>query len=415
MIDNKPPIDSPTLVLNPDDPGDQILERFRFQITYSAILAILMSNDGSQIDEIYCELHEDILVKHCDGKFTGIQVKTKDVNLPPFNIEDDAIIKACSKFAKLHSQFPGHFKAYSIVSNTGFDKSKPAICLQNLIEEVKAGTIEKKKRSKFWSFIKQLAANAACPTAAVLQMIAKLNLHTYCKLEDINFKLINALKLCPLLKGIQESKIEEIADLLIGRHFKASSLINKDGCTEHFVMGISTDQEEINQIVKGKQFIRKQVIEWFTLQKHIPVVLLLKDRRKIEHIPKGHSRLEVKMDAGGIDADNIELMRNFKFAFEQHAISWIHKDGPEKAEERYNQISYITHNACKEIYDQKQITQTLDGSDMLMEIRSVLKSRKLNEPTLFFDCTYEHLLGAVGVLTENCKIWWSEPFDLEEK
>jgi hypothetical protein len=414
MPDNQATPTSPTAELNSADPGDMILERFRFQITYSGILAIHMADESDGIEELYCELHEDILVKHKDGKFTGIQVKTKDINLPPFNIEEEAIIKACIKFSKLENKFPDHFKAFSIVSNTGFDKSKPAVCLHTIIEECKSGKIKGKKKSKFWMFIKNLVRESGAAEEEVLRMITKLRISTYSKLEDIHSKLINQLKLCTFLKGLQESKIEEIADLLIAKQFKASSLGNNEDSTANFVMGTQSEIAEIKKIIAGKRICRNEVLNWLDGQKILPVALLLKDRSKIQNIPKGHRKLEVKMDAGGIDSDNIDLMRNFKFAFENHTISWIYKDGIDKAEDQYNQVSLITQNACKEIYDEKKVDELENGQEMLVEVRSIMKARKLAEPSLFFDCTYEHLLGAVGVLTESCKIWWSKKFKIDE-
>jgi hypothetical protein len=405
---------SPSSELSSADPGDMILERFRFQITYSGVLAILMADESSGIEELYSELHEDILIKYKNGKFNGIQVKTKDINLPPFNIEQEAIIKSCIKFSKLENKFPGQFNAFAIVSNTGFDKSKSAVCLHTIIEECKSGEIHKKKKSKFWTFIKLLVNESEATEDQVLSMLTKLRISTYSKLEDIHSKLITQLKLCSLLKGLQESKIEEIAELLIAKQFKAASLANNEVSTADFVMGTQSEDDEIKNIIGGKRVSRSGVIDWLNSQKILPVALLLKDRSKIQNIPKGHRKLEVKMDAGGIDSDNIDLMRNFKFAFENHAISWIYKDGIDKAENQYNQISFIAQNACKEIYDEKKVDELENGQEMLVEVRSIIKARKLAEPFLFFDCTYEHLLGAVGVLTESCKVWWSKKFVIDE-
>lgn len=404
---------NPSLEISLDDPGDKILERFRFQITFSGILALRMAEEDDDIEEIYCELHEDILVKHKDGKFTGVQVKTKDINLPPFNIEDDSIKKALIKFAKLEARYKDHFKHYSIVSNTGFDKSRPAKCIKTLIRNITDGKIYPKTKSKFWTLIRNISKEADCTEEQVIKMIAKLRPSTFAKLEDIHFKLINQLKLCSLLKGVQESKIEEIADLLIAKHLRASSLSHKEESASCFIMGIQSEIDDIKRILDGKRITSNDISLWLNKQKNLPVALLLKDRNKIDNIPKGHRRLEIKMDAGGIDSENIDLLRNFKFAFENHAITWMHKDGLENAENKYNQVSYIIQNTCKEIFDSTNVIENENGQKMLIEVRNNLRLRKNIEPDLFFDCSYEHLLGAVGILTESCKVWWSKPFEID--
>ena len=106
--------------LDTADPGDDVLRRFRYQITYAAILAIFVTDERNGLSEIYCEHHEDILVKHDDDTLTGIQIKTKDINLPPFNIEDDAIKNCLKRFVLLNKEHGAVFRAFSIVSNHGW-------------------------------------------------------------------------------------------------------------------------------------------------------------------------------------------------------------------------------------------------------------------------------------------------------
>jgi hypothetical protein len=72
--------------LNTEDPGDDIQRRFRYQSTYAAILSSSMLQDDSKIEEVFCELHLNILLKLMDGKFHGVQVKTRQLNhLPTTN------------------------------------------------------------------------------------------------------------------------------------------------------------------------------------------------------------------------------------------------------------------------------------------------------------------------------------------
>ena len=121
------------------------------------------------------------------------------------------------------------------------------------------------------------------------------------------------------------------------------------------------------------------------------------------------------MDAGGIDSENIDNLRDFKFAFEKHTTEWLYKSDHETAEGKYSQVLAITQNLCKEVYDEQNIANiTSAGQQMLIKVRQEIKTRQAKEPDVFFDCSYEHLLGAVGVLTESCKVWWSAKFPIEE-
>lgn len=409
-----PNIFSPDTVVDNKDPGDDVLRRFRYQITFAGILCLLMTEDD-KYEELFCEHHEDILVKYTDQSYTGIQVKTKDLNLPPFNIEDEAIIKSIKRFISLEATFPGKFKNFSIVSNHGFDQSKPNLCINTLIQNIKKGTDVLKPRSKTLSLVKKLCLETGCDQDMAQKVIAKIRLSSYCNLNDIHMKLLNSLKNYKLLKGATESKLTQIAELIIAKCFRASSLsISDDNAVLNYMTGNTDLEEVIKQCIKDKCIRRSEFNSWLESEKTVPVAILLKDRIQKDDSTEGHRRLEIKMDAGGIDAENIGSVKDFKFAFEQHSLSWIYKD-PDEAESKYSQIMAVTKNICKEIYDEKEIVKSKsNGQEMLVAVRKEIKERKKNEPAIFLDCSYEHVIGAVGVLTESCKVWWTPKFEIKE-
>mgnify|MGYP000849571807 CR=1 FL=1 len=403
----------PDSVVDAKDPGDDVLRRFRYQITYTGILCLMMI-DQNEFDELFCEQHEDLLVKYKDGTYTGIQIKTKDLNLPPFNIEDDSIIKSFKRFILLDLAFPEKFRAFSIVSNHGFDQSKPHLCVNTLIENIKQGNEVLKPKSKTLSLIKGLCRETGCNEEHATRVIAKVRLKTFCGLDDINMKLQNELKNCKILKGLTESKLTEIADRIIAKCFHASSLtVSDDSSAFSYISGRSELSDVAAQIIMDKCIKLSEFSYWLEKEKVTPALLLLKDRELSINSTEGYRRLEIKMDAGEIDAENISLVKDFKFAFEQHSLAWMYKDS-EDAEIKYNQIMKVTQNLCKEIYDEKKIEQGKEtGQDMLIAVRREIKNRKAIDHKIFLDCTYEHVVGAVGVLTESCKVWWTPKFDIQ--
>lgn len=405
---------APDNVIDIKDPGDEVLKRFRYQITYAGILCLLMV-DNEDYEELFCEHHEDILIKYTDQTFTGIQVKTKALNLPPFNIEDESIIKSIKRFVLLEKDFPEKFRHFSIVSNHGFDQSKPNLCINTLIENIKKDIDILKPRSKTLTLIRKLCLETGADQDFVLKTIAKIRLKSYCSLEDIYMKLVNDLKNCKLLKGSTESKLNQLADLIIINCFnKSSLLVSDDNSVLNYMTGNADLEDIIKQCIKDKCINRSEFISWLESEKTVPVTLLLKDRIQEEGSTDGHRKLEIKMDAGGIDAENIGSVKDFKFAFEQHFLGWIYKDQDE-ADSKYAQVMAVTKNLCKEIYDEKEIAANKsNGQDMLVAVRKEIKDRKKNEPTIFLDCSYEHIIGAVGVLTESCKVWRTSKFEIKE-
>lgn len=405
---------TPDKIIDANDPGDEVLKRFRYQITYAGILCMLMV-DNEDYDELFCEHHEDILVKYTDQTYTGIQVKTKALNLPPFNISDEAIIKSIKRFVLLNKQFPDKFRHFSIVSNHGFDQSKPNLCLSTLIENIKLDVDILRPRSKTLALIKKVCSETDCDEEFVKSTIGLIRLKTYCSLEDIHMKLLNDLKNCKLLKGATESKLNQLADMIISKCFSKSSLfVSDENAALNYMTGNADLDDIIQQCIRDKCFKRDEIISWLESEKTAPVSLLLKDRIPEDDSTLGHRKLEIKMDAGGIDAENIGSIKDFKFAFEQHFLGWIYKD-QDDADLKYAQVMAVTKNLCKEIYDEKEIAANKSsGQDMLVSVRREIKDRKKNEPAIFLDCSYEHIIGAVGVLTESCKVWWTPKFDIKE-
>jgi hypothetical protein len=374
-----------------------------------------MLDDDTDWVEIYCEHHDDILVKYGDNKFRAVQVKTRDINYRPFTIEDEAIVKSCTKFVTLEKKYPNQFSGYSIVSNNGFDKTNPKICLHELkkwIEKADLAEVTKSK-TKIAIFLKELAKNCECRLDDVILVFKKLKLSSFCALGDIHMKLVNQIKSSKLLEGISESKVEELADLILAKFNKASSLGNEKAIDiNYYILGTKDKKDLDAGIIASKKTSKDELIIWLNKHKEQPVTIKLRDRKKLSDIPDGHRKMTVKMDEGNIDSQNIDIMKDLKYSFEQHALSWLHKDIA-IAEEKYSQLSILTENLCKEIYDELKVATSKNGQEMLIEVRKAIKERLKSNKEVFLDCDYEHLLGLVGVLTESCKIWWSHKFEIE--
>jgi hypothetical protein len=110
-------------VLGPDvvpatgDSGDEIARRFRYQWMYAAIICCLLLDETEGTHEVFCEHHEDVLVKRKDGTFDGLQIKTRDISQPSWKSDDEAVIKSFVRFCKLEGEFPGKFRGFRFLSN----------------------------------------------------------------------------------------------------------------------------------------------------------------------------------------------------------------------------------------------------------------------------------------------------------
>jgi hypothetical protein len=98
------------------DPGDDTARRYRFQYTWAAIVCCMLLDDTQDIVEVFCEHHEDVLLKHRDGKFTGQQVKTRELNQPLWKAGEAQVKMTCARFVQLDMRFPGYFRAYRFLT-----------------------------------------------------------------------------------------------------------------------------------------------------------------------------------------------------------------------------------------------------------------------------------------------------------
>lgn len=125
----------PDQVLDTTDPGDDMQRRLRFQATRAIMLALSLLDEDAETDEVFCEHHEDILVKKSGDRFIGEQVKTKLDESGPHKAKDEEIVKSITRFVSIEGNYGPHFDAYVIGTNAGFwDEGKSTSSLPYLLK-----------------------------------------------------------------------------------------------------------------------------------------------------------------------------------------------------------------------------------------------------------------------------------------
>lgn len=402
----------PTTVIDKNDPGDETLKRFRYQITYSCIASLTILQTET-VEAIYCEHFEDVLVEMKTGKFVGIQVKTKSLTLGGFDCQDEAMIDSITKFIKLKTRFPVTFERFVIVTNNDFSKVKPAIDLAIFVKTCKDGNghILLTPRSKSKTWVQNLSKKCKCSDKDVLDTLSMVELKPYSSIDDIRKGLISELRVLTRLADFTYGKLEALADQLILVHFNASSLQLEDGNNYH-ILQLNPSEESDKNIIENKKITKEilnRIIERAVVN---PVSLFIKDNIPIDDIPRGYQTLEIKMDAGQISSDNIILFKDNKYSVENLMATWLYKD-IDQAEAKYQQIRLIVNNECQVVYDEMILAGSgAFGTEMLIEVRKNLKKRYQDDPASFYDLKIEHLFGMAGILTEECKVWWSTKFEI---
>lgn len=102
------------------DTGDDTQRRFRYQAAYAAIISLDLLSPISEFDEVFCEHHEDILVRKKDNSFIGIQVKTRESGRDLFKANDPDIVHSLKRFVEQCIRYPNQYSCFVLATNYAF-------------------------------------------------------------------------------------------------------------------------------------------------------------------------------------------------------------------------------------------------------------------------------------------------------
>jgi len=262
---------------------------------------------------------------------------------------------------------------------------------------------------------RELKDNPDATSKRILDVLKKTELQELPKFDDIPLRIIEHLKNSSEIGDANYVELGEVSKSLVNKMFEASSLAHDGARQLYFAMLNNPEHEMTNMVIQSKRISKDIVNKIISDGLSNTAVLQSIDGVNIRLLPKGVRKLEIKTTNGGISARNIDLMKDHKFSTELLLTDWMYKYTPDKANERFDQVSLIINGECQEEYDLLQSVSQPFGTQMLNGVRQRLRSRLDNDPNEFFNCKYEHLLGSVGILTEMCKVWWSDEFDIQEE
>lgn len=407
---------SPDKVVDRVDRGDDTQARFRYQNSCACFISINMLSDACSYKEVFCEQHEDILLKLKDGRFAGIQIKTREADLGALSIKDESVVKSLKRFFFLETKFPDQFSYYIISSNVGFIKSDSS-GVKELIMAAKSDKIDINKRSNFTFLIKSITKEASnelnrnITCSEVINVIKKVRVRGEMpQINDIEDKITSMLSQNVELANTYIRVLKKIVDDIILLHYRASSLKMSDSAYEYYVFENKEDIQKDELVIESKKVTKKHIAK--IISENIINQNLIKPatgKSSLDFTPST-VKLEKKLDAGNINVENINLMKDDKYAFETLMTERFYKDEINSINE-YNHLRQIVLSECQDSYDRFD-KKSLFGMDMLINVKDRIKERFKYDKKNLLDCTPEHLLGLVAILTEECQVWWSDKFEI---
>lgn len=400
------------------DPGDDTARRFAYQWTFAAILACGLFDDTMDVVEVFCEHHEDVLLKHRDQTFSGWQVKTREVGGDAWKATDESIFGACCRFTKLEQQFPGRFREFVLATNHTFVTNRTTkTCLPHLLSLATEAPDENTAPEILRQLLRKLAAKAECSQAVALASMKKCRCnHELPKLDHIKQQLVNTLvESWPGATEAAMALLVRAADAIIAECQRASSLDHAQTLPQYLVAAPNPVEAALQARITGKRFDRQRV-EGVLRAALVAPALLAGPAANGTPPPAGsRSRLERKLAAGGFSPVSINSAQDLRDKADYQSLEWIGRLGDREGLRRRDHIRSVVLRDCAEVFEASKADVAPFGVAMRNALTERLRRRREQGGAPLFDCLDEHLEGYAYGLTSECQVWWSHHFPIEEQ
>jgi len=410
---------SPSTILDCDDPGDDTIARFRYQFCIVAINAFqLISSPGSAVSLI-CENFEDIIIERSDGSYDAVQVKTKLRHLTPFKANEPAVEKSLVRFAKLNDRFPNRFSSFQFVTNHEMweEQENNSNLIWLLLELQRSPKIKGlRKTNPKRALVEKIAEASETTVDNVIEMLQR----TKCvarreDVKSIDRAVSDAITQCTDCADLQYAMVLKLADDAIAAAFHASSNGRKTLVAKLYASDADYEDVFAEASLDGKRIDSKVITD--IISRHLQPSSELVDITglvNLDSLPKGLSKMVQKMAKGGVETVRIQHMTDLVRSLEALEVRWATRFGRERAKAQMKDILGRTLTECVEAHVEMSTAEAPYGSSQYTNTKSRLEKRFSTEMESLHGCQIEHLMGAVGALTEDCKVWWSEEFELQE-
>jgi hypothetical protein len=413
--------DTPATAVDTIDTGDEVQRRFRYQINYCALKALQLLADGSPILAIYCEQIEDLLIEFCDGRFWGLQIKTRELDQSPIKASDEVVISALARFCVRDVEFPGKLSLFVLVTNFVFYKGDGGDDIRNVLQCVRDNPklTGLTRRHALRRNIECIAEKSELPVEQVVITLAKVQLEERkTGIDQPDLEVVQTLGRIDLYSTYPHTGLLVAARLLKAHVWEASSLAMDSSTMEQHQLSADFDRHIANLRVARKRIDATLLA---TLLSSIPrsemnaELLTIANFLTRQEIPPGLGRMEYKMAAGAISFVDIEQAKDDVATLESAFLHWKERYGLAEANRRLAHFQYLAMRDARIAQQLAQQPNEPYGQAMLQQVRERLSETRRNEEATLFGCRTEHLSGAAGLLTEECKLWWGTPVSMEQR
>lgn len=408
---------SPEYEIALNDPGDEVTYRFRYQWSWAAILCCSLLDETMEADEIFCEHHEDVLIKNRDGSFTGDQVKTRGDDQPLWKAKDEAVVNSCVRFAKLENDYRGRFQRFRFVTNHPFHIKQNGQDLVWILKSIKDAPSINDLPNPVASWVKKISKEAEVSESVTFDAMSKTEASdSLPKLQDSLNRLIHTLADCwAPAKDCSLDTIRRVAQALIDECGRASSLDHKQQLPSYLLPAYN-DACDVKARIGGKRMTLERVNNVLE-QGRDSKATLDGDPNNLPTLGEGDTDLlHRKLEAGGFSIVSSNSAEDLRDKADYLVMKWIKQFGTPKGLEKYDHIRSLVLSDAGRSFDATQRDSDGFGPNMRDDLHRRLQERRGAGDKLF-DTTNDHLEGVAFSLTAECKIRWSHacPWETDDE
>jgi hypothetical protein len=290
-------------------------------------------------------------------------------------------------------------------SNADTQASKSPL---HLLRGVNAAKDRKELTEKALKAFEQLIKDTGANDQALFLVLKRLDLANGPSRDAFVAELaLNHISQLDHCRDLNAGRLEDVTDAAIGLVERASSLSCQSPERHYSCLNRSgtTDPQLLEKRLSVDQFVLKcrnvaspdfRYLEGLTSQ---PLKLAGRDLKVFC----------AKLNRGGLE-EQAEILRRQTLSAHAALIERAARD--EDGDRVVTQIENIVLAECNEAQLRQATTGQPYGQKMMIDVQDRLKGLAKNEASRVHDVPYEILMGMSGLLTEECTVWWSDKFDV---
>lgn len=408
---------SPIDARDDTDPGDATARNYRYQHAFGVILLVAARAGARPYIALWCEQHEDLLAERSDGLFDAYQIKTSRPELGAWTLTDREVVTSVGRFVDLVTSFGTYIENLFFVSNTECDSVSehsaddrrrgrcPLLFLRHLRTCASVEELALPYREAF----DELQASCGCSSEALFSTLHRLDVLQGPSRGEIDASVshehLGRLDEC---SAFPPSALDQTRDNMVGMIHRASSLQVTDPL-RHLFPVVARSQPD--PALEAK---RVTVADAFALcasaapppTQFVGAPQLLLGQTRPSNV------LTRKLEMGGL-ADQVVYMKERERAAEYHLLEDAARR-PALYPELLRQVEELVLGECSEAHLRARQRPEPYGDAMLIDVQDRLRRLADHRRATVGGHDYECLIGVVGLLTSECRVWWSARFQIDD-